>query len=117
MLPLAFPFYLEHQYEQQQSRHDCVHLTLPGQGVEVCESVPRVLQVRRPLLRGHGAAAQVQPAHRYCQSQFADAQQSPGGQQVHVAFSEEPQDPPHQEIHHQSQEDNLEDRKQQFEAG
>jgi len=67
-----------------------------------------VLQVRRPLLRGHGAAAQVQPAHGHRQNQFADAQESPGGKQVHVAFSEEAQDPPRQEVQHQAEEDDLE---------
>lgn len=43
-IPL-FLSYLEYQYEQQQGRHDCVHLSLSGQGVEICEGIPRVLQV------------------------------------------------------------------------
>ena len=106
-LPLS---YLEHQYQQQQRRHDCVHLTLLGQRVEICEGVPRLLHIQRPLLLGHGAAAQVQPAHRSCQSQFTETQDSPGGQQVAVALSEEAQDPPHQEVQHQGKENDLETR-------
>lgn len=51
--------HLEHQYEQQQGRRDCVHLGLSGHGVKVSEGVPRVLQVQGPLLLGAGAAAQM----------------------------------------------------------
>lgn len=110
--------YLEHQNEQQPCRHDCVHLALPGQGVEICEGVPRVLHVQRPLILGHGAAAQVQPAHKCCQRQFTDAQESPGWQQVPVALSEEAQDPPHQEVQHQDEENDLENKvSQSFIAG
>lgn len=43
-IPL-FLSYLEYQYEQQRGRHDGVHLSLFGQGVEICECIPRVLQV------------------------------------------------------------------------
>jgi len=100
--------YLEHQYEQQQGRQGGVELTLPGQGVEVCESVPWVLQDTRPLLLGHDAAAQVKPTYRRCQRQLTDAKESPRRQQVPVAFPEETQDPPHQEVQHQGEEDNLE---------
>lgn len=110
---LSFSSYLQHQYEQQQGTHDCVYLTLSGQGVEVCEAVPRVLHVCCPLLSGHGTTTQVEPAHRRCQGQFADAKESPGRQQVHVAFSEEAHDPPHQEIQYQSKEDNLQNTKPQ----
>lgn len=78
-----------------------------GEGVEVCEGVKWVLQVWCPLLRGHGAAAQVQATHRRRQSQFTDAQESPGRQQVCIAFSEEAQDPPHQKIQDQGEENNL----------
>lgn len=106
-------FYLEHQYEQQQRAHHDVYLTLSGQRVEVGEGVPRMLQERRPLLLGHGAAAQVEPANRRCQSQFTDAQKSPGWQQVGVTRSEEAHDATHQEVQHQSQEDQLRDRKAQ----
>lgn len=70
--------YLENQYEQQQRTHHDVYLTLSGQRVEVSEGVPWMLQERCPLLLGHGAAAQVEPANRRCQSQFTDAQKSPG---------------------------------------
>lgn len=75
--------------------------------MEVREAVLRVPQVPCPLLRGHGAAAQVEPAHGCRQGQFADAQESPGWKQVGVAFSEEAQDPPNQEVQQQSEEDNL----------
>lgn len=64
-IPL-FLSYLEYQYEQQQGRHDGVHLSLSGQGVEICEGIPRVLQVWCPLLFSYYAAAQVYSEYRRC---------------------------------------------------
>lgn len=108
---LASGRYLEHQHEQQQCAGHDVHLTLPGQWLEVSEGVTRMLQELRPPQRGRGAATQVEPADGRRQRQFADAQEPPDGQQVGVALSEESHDAPHQEVEHQSQQEELRNRK------
>lgn len=102
--------HLEHQNEEQHRRHDRVRLRLPAHSGEVSERIS-LLHVRRPLLAGRGAAAQLQPAHGRRQGEFTDAQKSPGGQQVPAALSDEAHDPSHQEVQDQHQESHLEDRK------